>query len=263
MKSNPYETRQYVSEYLLFHYGQARDLCPPNLVPKEALRFHERIREECLLPVQNSKTNGHQNGRSQARSNLTRGLDLGCGVGRFTFELGLVVDEVLGLDNSKRFITAARRMAARQVSTARVRESGAEFNNVELRLPRRLQSASVQFQVADAMNLGGFPNACFDVVAAINLICRLPIPRNFLRQLHRIVKPAGQLVIASPFSWLESYTRPRHWVNSQDVIHLLAPSFRLVQRRELPFVIREHRRKYQLVISEVLTFVRLKVGETC
>jgi SAM-dependent methyltransferase len=257
VRSNPYETQQYVSEYLLFHYGRASELCPPNLVPRGALHFHERIREQCLLPVRDSNGDGRRqkNVRSQSRSSLTRGLDLGCGVGRFTFELGLVVDDVLGLDNSKPFIAAARRMAARYVATASVRESGAEFNKIELRLSRPLQRASVEFQVGDAMNLGGFPNAFFDVVAAINLICRLPNPSNFLRQLHRIVKPAGQLVIASPFSWLASYTRPRHWVNAHEVIHLLAPSFRLVQRHELPFVIREHRRKYQLVISEVLTFV--------
>lgn len=261
MKSNPYETQQYVSEYLLFHYGRARELCPPNLVPKGALRFHEAIREKCLLPVPDSKRARYENVRS--RSNLTRGLDLGCGVGRFTFELGLVVDEVLGVDNSKRFIAAAQRMAARHVSTATVRESGAEFKKIELRLAARLQRASVKFRVGDAMNLGGFGNAPFDVVAAINLICRLPNPAYFLRQLHRIVKPGGQLVIGSPFSWLESYTPPRHWVNAERVIHLLAPSFKLVQRREMPFVIREHRRKYQLVISELLTFVRLTADETC
>ena len=142
------------------------------------------------------------------------------------------------------------------MSTARVRESGAEFKKIELKLPTRLQRASVEFRVGDAMKLGGFPNALFDVVAAINLICRLPNPSIFLRQLHRIVKPGGQLVIGSPFSWLESYTRPLHWINAQDVIHLLAPGFRLARRRELPFVIREHRRKYQLVISDVFTFVR-------
>lgn len=261
MKSNPYETSQYVSEYLLFHYGRPRDLCPPNLVPKEALRFHERIREECLLPLRDSKGKGHKNMRSEARSMLTRALDLGCGVGRFTFELGLVVDEVLGVDNSKRFVAAAQRMAVRHVSTAAVRESGAEFKNVELRLASRLRSASVKFRVGDAMNLGGFPKAHFDVVAAINLICRLPNPSNFLRQLHRIVKPGGQFVIGSPFSWLGSYTPPRHWINAEQLIHLLARGFKLARRRELPFVIREHRRKYQLVISEVLTFVRLKADE--
>jgi hypothetical protein len=37
---------------------------------------------------------------------------------------------------------------------------------------------------------------------------------------------------------------------------LLRPHFRLARRGDLPFLIREHRRKYQLVVAEVFTFVR-------
>jgi SAM-dependent methyltransferase len=258
VKSNPYETEQYLSEYLLFHYGRPSQLCPFGFVPKEALRFHERIREECLLRVRPSKADRRQrrNVRLPSRSIPTRALDLGCGVGRFTFELGLVVNEVLGLDNSKRFITAARRMAARRALTARVRESGAQFRKTKLVLPKRLRTAAVRFAVSDAMNLSRFANGAFDVVAAINLICRLPNPKRFFQQLRHIVRPGGQLLIASPFSWLGSYTPPRKWLDARQVIRALAPHFKLARRREIPFVIREHRRKYQLVISEVLTFVR-------
>jgi hypothetical protein len=36
----------------------------------------------------------------------------------------------------------------------------------------------------------------------------------------------------------------------------LLPDYRLVRQGELPFVIREHRRKYQLVVSQVFTFIR-------
>jgi SAM-dependent methyltransferase len=243
VRANPYESAQYLSEYLLFHYGRPGQICPLRFVPKEALRFHERIRLDCLLPL-------------RPRMNGGRGLDLGCGVGRFTFELGLVLDEVLGVDNSKRFIVAARQMAHGRGVTVRVRESGAQFSKVELALPQRLRGAAVRFQVGDAMNLGSYPNGTFNVVAAINLICRLPSPRRFLGQLHRIVAPGGQLLIGSPFSWLGAYTPPREWLDIAGVIRLLTPHFKLVRRQEMPFVIREHRRKYQLVISEVLTFVR-------
>ena len=255
MKSNPYESEQYLSEYLLFHYGRPHELCPLRFVPKETLRFHERIRKECLLPVRHLKPQpiGAQPSSGPA---ITRGLDLGCGVGRFAFELGLVVDEVLGVDNSKRFIAAGRRMAKRHTLTAHVRESGAQFKKTEFTLPKGLQRTSVRFQVGDAMELRRFADNSFDAVAAINLICRLPNPANFLRQIHRIVKPAGQLVLASPFSWHGSYTPPREWLDAAQVARALAPHFELSRRRDMPFVIREHQRKYQLVVSEVLTFVR-------
>jgi hypothetical protein len=78
----------------------------------------------------------------------------------------------------------------------------------------------------------------------------------FLTQLPRLVVPGGQLVIASPFSWLKEYTPQREWLTAAALEHRLHPHFKLVQRRDLPFVIREHRRKYQLVVSEVLTFKR-------
>jgi hypothetical protein len=37
---------------------------------------------------------------------------------------------------------------------------------------------------------------------------------------------------------------------------LLRPHFRLARHGDLPFLIREHRRKYQLVVAEVFTFIR-------
>jgi SAM-dependent methyltransferase len=249
VKSNPYESTQYLGEYLLFHYGRPNELCPYGFIPKEALRFHEQIRKECMLPLQ-------RNWNARKQRAVTRGLDLGCGLGRFTFELGLVLDEVVGVDNSKAFIAAARRLARGNAVTIRRHESGAQFIRIPLSLPKPLRRAKALFEVGDAMNLGRFRDSAFDVVAAINLICRLPSPKGFLKQLHRLVQPGGQLLIGSPFSWLGAFTPPREWLAPEKVINVLAPHFRLARRRELPFVIREHRRKYQLVISEVMTFLR-------
>jgi hypothetical protein len=111
------------------------------------------------------------------------------------------------------------------------------------------------------MDLGAFPARAFQVIAALNLLCRLPRPRKFLIQLHRLVSPGGQLVLASPFSWLKEYTPRREWLDAAGVQAFLHPHFRLASRRDLPFVIREHRRKYQLVISEVMVFVRLRTAD--
>ncbi len=114
----------------------------------------------------------------------------------------------------------------------------------------------VEFDTADALDLSVLPDAAFQVVAAVNLLCRLGSPRRFLEQVPRLVAPGGQLLIASPFSWLEQYTPRRRWLTSRQVRLLLRPHFRLRRRRDLPLVIREHRRKYQLIVSEVLVFQR-------
>src|SRR5436305_958572 len=118
---NPYETRRYVDEYLLFHFGKPRDLCPYGIVPKGLLEFHRRLREECLLPV--------GSGRG------TAGLDIGCAVGRFAFELRRVVDEVTGIDNSQAFITTARRLATKRTASIRVLESGTRYSTMTISIP--------------------------------------------------------------------------------------------------------------------------------
>ena len=245
MRANPYETSRYLHEYLLFHYGPPRDLCPFSFIPSKLLRFHERLRLEYLQPV-------------RARGS-SRALDLGCAVGRFTFELGRLVDEVVGLDNSRQFIKAARRMAKLHRLTVRRQATGEKFTSREVALPKALQQSRVRFQVGDALDLTAFPDQAFQVVSAINLIDRLPRPRQFLLELPRLLAPDGQLLIASPFTWLTQYTPAHEWLASEQVRKLLRPHFRLVRRGDLPFLIAEHHRKYQLVVAEVFTFIRRRL----
>jgi putative 4-mercaptohistidine N1-methyltranferase len=249
VKANLYETERYLHEYLLFHYGQAKDVCPFPFVPRELLRFHPRLRQECLKKV--SRNAGQRTGRR-----VTRALDIGCAVGRFTFELGRLVDEATGIDNSSAFIQAAQKLARHRSLAVQVKESGEKLTTRKLVLPQGLRRSAVKFYVGDAMDLSPFEARPFDIVAAVNLLCRLPRPRQFLQQLHRLVIPGGQLLIASPFSWLEEYTPRREWLTPQDTRDLLRPHFHQVRRRDIPFLIREHRRKYQLVVSEVLVFQR-------
>jgi len=248
VKRNPYETVRYLTEYLLFHYGQPRDLCPFGFVPREMLRFHERIRKECLL--------SGRFGRRSSATRHTRALDLGCSVGRFTFELGRVADEVLGVDNSRAFVRAAKQLAQAHQMSVQVKESGKHFVSRTLRLPLPLRAGNVRFQVGDAMDIAALPSDPFHIVAAINLICRLPRPRLFLSQLHRLVAPRGRLVIASPFTWSEEYTPQREWLTHAQVESVLTPHFRVIHSHDLPFLIREHGRKFQLIVSDVMVFLR-------
>jgi SAM-dependent methyltransferase len=252
VKANPYESERYLHEYLLFHYGKPKDLCPIfspfEFFSEFFLRFHERIDRECItLPF----------------SKRARALDLGCGVGRLTFQLSRGVGEVIGIDNSRQFIAAAQSICKRGVIDVRIHESGAEFTTRHLKLPKCARPERVHFQVGDAQKLGPLAKRPFDIVTAINLICRLPSPSAFLRQLPDLVVPGGQLIIASPFSWLEEYTPRREWLTSSDIEDLLKPQFRLKKRpgglpsrKDIEFLIREHRRKYQLVVSQVLIFER-------
>jgi 2-polyprenyl-3-methyl-5-hydroxy-6-metoxy-1,4-benzoquinol methylase len=104
----------------------------------------------------------------------------------------------------------------------------------------------------------------YDVVLAANLICRLPNPEAFLSRLAGLVKPGGQLLLTTPFTWLEEYTPREYWVgglepglrSEEELARRLSNDFRLHRRRDLPFLIREHERKYQLGIALGTCWIR-------
>ncbi|MBT4902504.1 MAG: methyltransferase type 12, partial [Verrucomicrobia bacterium] len=102
----------------------------------------------------------------------------------------------------------------------------------------------------------------FDVVLMANLIDRLPCPAKCLEQLPNLVAAGGQLIIASPCTWLEEYTPKAEWLGGQaqqtlDTFRdLLSPAFTLDGEWNLPFLIREHARKYQWSIAQATRWLR-------
>ena len=87
------------------------------------------------------------------------------------------------------------------------------------------------------------------------------VPNGSASVASRPSKSGGQLIIASPYTWLESYTPRGKWlggfkrggraVGAFDVLRqILSPQFKLSQRRDLCFLLREHARKFQLGVSE-------------
>ena len=107
----------------------------------------------------------------------------------------------------------------------------------------------------------------FDVVLMANLIDRLDDPVACLSQLSGLLKSGGQLIITSPYTWLEAYTPSTHWLgglqrDGEDVQtldglhHHLNPAFQWTQTLELPFLIREHARKYQWSVAQGSCWVR-------
>ena len=65
----------------------------------------------------------------------------------------------------------------------------------------------------DPLDAGAFA-ALFDRVHAANLLCRLPEPKLLLGRLPSLVNPGGELVLATPCTWLEEFTPPQHWPTS-------------------------------------------------
>ena len=96
--SDVYETDKLLAEYLLFHYGSADEVLPAEggwpAGMQEALDFAVR-------------TVSHF-----SQGEVGSSLDLGCAVGRSSFELARTSKEVIGIDFSANFIAGASTLAA-------------------------------------------------------------------------------------------------------------------------------------------------------
>lgn len=238
-----YESGRAVAEYLFLHYGGGRQ---PG--------FPQRCVSECLdvrrLPAK------------------ARALDLGCAVGGASFELARHCAEVVGVDYSRRFIAAASALREKGFLCYQSVEEGGLTRPRRAVVPKEIDRRRVRFERGDAMALRSGAGV-FDVVLMANLIDRLPNPRKCLEQISRLVKPGGQLVVTSPWTWLAEYTPRRFWlggfsrqgrpVKSFDTLRaILTPRFRLARRRDLPMLIREHVRKFQFIMVDASVWVKRK-----
>jgi putative 4-mercaptohistidine N1-methyltranferase len=237
--SDLYESDKMLGEYLLFHYGKANQVMPWDTGPVDGLNFPVRSVVE-LLDTDSL--------RDVSNSNA---LDVGCSVGRSTFELSKYCDEVCGCDLSKSFIEAAKKIGNEKMLEFSYLDEGDNYISTEASVTL-YPGKKVSFSVADACSLP-LEFKSYDVVHAANLICRLPKPFEFINRLPELVSPGGQLLLATPFTWLSEYTPRENWIGSGDseekLKDMLSPYFDLEKKVELPFVIREHKRKYQYSVS--------------
>lgn len=199
-------------------------------------------------------------------------LDLGCAVGRASFELARGgFNRVTGLDFSTRFFRLAARMQEEGYLRYALPEEGEIVSYHETGLKELgLEDIRerVRFYQADACNLPEKFSG-YDLVLAANLIDRLYSPGRFLSTIHERMNPGGVLVLTSPYTWLESFTKKEEWLGGyreagepvwslDGLKSVLAPHFQLMgEPLDAPFVIRETRRKFQHSIAE-LTLWELK-----
>jgi 5-histidylcysteine sulfoxide synthase/putative 4-mercaptohistidine N1-methyltranferase len=240
--SSHYETDKLLSEYAEFHYGDTHF---------GVENFPKALADLAIRAM----------GSRPARS----ALDLGCAAGRSTFELARHFAAVTGIDFSARFIGLGVQMQEQ----GRLRYTFAEEGELVSYHERSLVDlelddvrGKVAFFQGDACNLK--PNFTgYDLILAANLIDRLYSPAKFLDSVHERLNPGGLLLIATPCTWLEEHTPRAEWVGGfkQDGENFttldglkvrLGEYFKLIEGPlEVPFVLRETKRKFQHTLSEV------------
>lgn len=253
-----YEDPRLVNEYLMLHYGIAEEQMPYAFGPRDAAEFPVRCARWLIDAA-------HAYGVSTDKA-----LDVGCAVGRASFELARAYREVLGIDLSRAFIEAAdtlRRDGERRYFRKDEGELGVQLNAM---VDPAIDRSRVRFRQADACALPAELMA-FDAVLLANLLCRLPSPKSLLGRLggpRGLVKPGGLLAIFSPYSWLESFTPYEAWLGGYEregrPIHsaqaleeyLRAEGFERLREMDTPLIIREHARKYQYIVTHASLWQR-------
>ena len=245
---NPYESDELLQQYLIFHYAGKKEQFPYDFGGADAIGFPERCISEGI-------------DRSSIPDNASA-LDLGCAVGRSSFELARFCSNVIGIDYSQSFIDAANRLKANGSHAATRLDEGSTTTNLSLSIAPEITRSRVRFEQGDAQDIRTDIGQ-FDIVIACNLICRLPEPMKLLKRLPGLLKPRGQLFITTPFTWLEEYTPVENWLGdgAQDSFSglraVLEPHFSLSKTWDMPFLIREHARKFQYSIAQASRWIRL------
>jgi len=239
-----------LNEYLLMHFGSKQNLDPFHFVPEVAFEFPARCAELC---ISSAKKYGVP---------FKRVLDLGCAVGRSSFDLSVHFEQVVGIDYSQSFINAANQLKADRKMDYLAIEEGEVTSKAVATLGPDVHPERTLFQHGDACNLSEELGE-FDVILQANLLCRLPNPQKCLDSMKRLVKIGGLIVITTPCTWSEAYTPKANWLGGfvspdgspvatlQSLSSILPKlGFELLETGNLPFVIREHARKYQLTIAQ-------------
>lgn len=251
---NVYETDQMVSRYIEFHYGETHSEVP-------------RFPVACVDQIAQ-----HIDGRTTKRA-----LDIGCATGRTAFELAKHFEQVDAVDFSVRLIETPSNLQKTGKQRYSILDEGELQSYREVRLDQfpdyREVKDKIAFLQGDACNLDTKYSG-YDLVFAGNLLERLYDPAAFLKLIKQRIQPGGLLVLASSYTWKEEYTPRDRWLGGfkaetgenftslDGMTEVLAPEFRqLGVAVDVPFFMREARRKYQYGVSELTVWARPNDGE--
>ena len=193
-----------------------------------------------------------------------KALDIGCAIGRSSLELARGFDEVIGVDFSARFIQEAQTLIDNGILRYTMPSEGEleTFHEVNLSgFGLEAEAKKVSFWQADACNLKPIYKD-FDLIFGGNLIDRLYDPKKFLDAMAERINKGGMLILTSPYTWQEESTPKDKWIGGykrdgenvstlQGLEEILGDDFRLVDIKDVPFVIQETARKHQYTVAQM------------
>lgn len=197
-------------------------------------------------------------------------LDIGCSVGRLSFELAPTHSHVIGIDTSRPFVQKARELMQKKELRFDLLIEGLITEKRSCELGSRWNSDRVEFIVADAMALP-FPKKFFTTVASVNILEKVPNPMQHLVDVNRVLRDdEAVFVFSDPFSWDEAFTDPELWLSGKTdgkyacrgveaIGRLFAgedrvfdPPLNLIAKRDVPWKIRKTENLWEHINSQLL-----------
>ncbi len=139
-------------------------------------------------------------------------LDIGCSVGRLSFELSKTHAHVIGIDTSLSFIKKARELSEKKRLDFDLIIEGLLAEKRSCDFDGQWNYDRIDFIVADALALP-FPKGLFSTVSSINVLEKVSYPLQHLMDINRVLSEQNSMfVFSDPFSWDESVSDPEHWL---------------------------------------------------
>ncbi|MHC4469463.1 MAG: methyltransferase domain-containing protein [Planctomycetota bacterium] len=190
-------------------------------------------------------------------------LDLGCNVGRTSFDLAERADFVLGVERSFEAVKRAREIVRTRRVSFHLKDEGDRGRYVDLDASSVVRT-NLEFVCGDAIALP-LATEVADTIVAANLIDRVREPAFFLSRADQVLRPGGRLVLTAPFTWREESTPRKRWLGDEkrtgrEVLldWCAEQGYEVEEESELSLTIRNHRRFFELVRP---LLVRARKGE--
>ena len=249
-----YDTSRTLSSYLCTHYDDILDSPGHSGALISGIKKYYK---NDLYSVISKKFNSKI-------SKSRKSLDVGCNVGRMSYELSLGSQIVFGIDVSLYSAITARRiltgLPTRLKNYYLFREG-----IIQTKKPmRNLVRKNVEILIASGNQLP-FANSYFDIVNSTNIIDTVSNPLTMIHENLRVLKTQGEFILSVPFAWEKNPFRTsetgenREKISKKSLSKALKNHLRIKSEADfIPWVIREYDRKYTIYLCYLMVAEKIR-----
>ncbi|MCA9218320.1 MAG: methyltransferase domain-containing protein [Planctomycetales bacterium] len=194
--SSDYETRrQHLSSYCWDHYADLDESEPASEFSPGA--------------VVTALNDGLNAAEPEAANPI---IDVGCSVGRTTFELASRFPDslVLGVDLNFSMLRVASKVLRSGIVSYPRRRVGMVYDRREFCVEFQ-NSQHVDFWACDATALP-FRSETFALAVGLNVLDCVPAPLRLFQSIGDVLSPSGKCVLSSPYDWSPAATPVENWL---------------------------------------------------